>query len=215
MGNSEAKESRRIVVISPHPDDAELGCGGSIVKHIGQCKDVYVLLLSAGEKAGIERVEESKESLKVLGVQDACIYVEEFPDTKMNLLVAHIGNIITELFQALRPHIVYMPAREDLHQDHVAVNTAAHVAIKTVPNIEAIHEYESSNSMETFAPNYYEILSAIQVNTKLDAIAKHESQKHKYYMGMNNVKTRMMFRGYQTGSECMAEAFKTKIISRG
>ncbi|RLI89122.1 MAG: PIG-L family deacetylase, partial [Candidatus Altiarchaeales archaeon] len=41
----------KILMLSPHTDDAELGCGGSIAKFLEEGKDVYYVALSSCEKS--------------------------------------------------------------------------------------------------------------------------------------------------------------------
>jgi len=42
----------RVMVISPHPDDESIGCGGTICRHVAAGDPVYIELLTSGEKGG-------------------------------------------------------------------------------------------------------------------------------------------------------------------
>ena len=61
-----------ILVIAAHPDDAELGCSGTIVHHIAQGKKVGIADLTQGELgtrgSATLRLEEAAEAAKILGV---------------------------------------------------------------------------------------------------------------------------------------------------
>ena len=71
----------RVLAIGSHPDDIEIGCGGSLAKHIENGDIVSVLILTTGEKGGQpkKRVEETVIALRSLGLSD--ITFGEFPDT--------------------------------------------------------------------------------------------------------------------------------------
>jgi LmbE family N-acetylglucosaminyl deacetylase len=47
----------RVLVISPHPDDEAIGCGGTLCEHIAQGDQVRVFFLTSGEKGGHGRGE--------------------------------------------------------------------------------------------------------------------------------------------------------------
>jgi len=42
----------RVLVLSPHPDDESIGCGGTLNKHVESGDDIFVLFLTSGEKGG-------------------------------------------------------------------------------------------------------------------------------------------------------------------
>ena len=52
---AEATAMKRVMVISPHPDDEAIGCGGAICGHIASGDTVYLELLTSGEKGGAIR----------------------------------------------------------------------------------------------------------------------------------------------------------------
>ena len=47
---AEAAAMNRVMVISPHPDDESIGCGGTICRHVAAGEPVHVELLTSGEK---------------------------------------------------------------------------------------------------------------------------------------------------------------------
>ena len=61
-----------ILVFGAHPDDVELGCGGTILKHVKQGYIVGIIDLTRGElgtRGTVEtRLEETENSTKILGV---------------------------------------------------------------------------------------------------------------------------------------------------
>ena len=114
-----------LLVVSPHPDDAELGVGGSLARAKAEGRSTGIVDLTRGEAAtkGTPeiRAEEVKAASKVLdldvrlnlGWPDSRIMDSE--DRRLQL-----GRVLREL----RPNVVIAPHGNDRHPDHVA---AAHI----------------------------------------------------------------------------------------
>ncbi|MBC7449872.1 MAG: bacillithiol biosynthesis deacetylase BshB1 [Cytophagales bacterium] len=108
-----------ILVFSAHPDDAELGCSGTIIKHIQQGKKVGIVDLTRGELGtrGTEaiRAEESKRSSSILGIasRDNAGLPDGFLEAHKEYCIQLIRYI--RLYQ---PEIVLCNALEDRHPDH-------------------------------------------------------------------------------------------------
>jgi N-acetylglucosamine malate deacetylase 1 len=108
-----------ILVFGAHPDDVELGCGGTVIKHVQQELKVGIIDLTRGElgtRGTIEtRNQETIKSTKVLGVQ-----LRENMDFKDGLFENNEENKI-ELIKKIReykPEIVLTNAPNDRHPDH-------------------------------------------------------------------------------------------------
>ena len=46
----------KILIFAPHPDDAEIGCGGTIAKHIAKGDQVKIIYITSGERGGNPKV---------------------------------------------------------------------------------------------------------------------------------------------------------------
>ena len=58
---------RNVLFIGAHPDDVELGCGGTIIRHIEKGDNVFILILSKGENGlNGRRLNRANESIKGL-----------------------------------------------------------------------------------------------------------------------------------------------------
>lgn len=108
-----------ILVFAAHPDDAEMSCGGTILKAIKDGKKVGIIDLTRGERGtrGTEdtRAEESAEATKILGIQarenlelDDCFF-EIDRDTQLKII---------NKIRKYRPQVVIANAIEDRHPDH-------------------------------------------------------------------------------------------------
>lgn len=108
-----------ILVLAAHPDDAELGCGGTIVKHLSIGKKVGIVDLTRGEmgtRGTVEvRAAEASESSKIMGLT-----VREnlgLPDAFFRNAQEHQMSVIRAV-RKYRPEIVLANAIYDRHSDH-------------------------------------------------------------------------------------------------
>lgn len=108
-----------ILAIGVHPDDIELGCGGTILKHIAAGKKVGVLDLTQGELgsrgSGELRLQEAEKSAKILGlsVRENLGFEDGFfRNTKENQIE------IIKILRKYQPEVVLCNAPKDRHPDH-------------------------------------------------------------------------------------------------
>lgn len=108
-----------ILAFGAHPDDVELGCGGTIAKEIALGKKVGIIDLTRGElgtRGSVEiRNQEAADSAKILGVS-----VRENLDMRDGFFVndeAHQLKII-KMIRKYQPEIVLCNAIDDRHIDH-------------------------------------------------------------------------------------------------
>jgi N-acetylglucosamine malate deacetylase 1 len=108
-----------ILVIASHPDDAELGCGGTIAKHTASGKKVGILDLTRGElgtRGTVQtREQEAVASAKILGVavrENACLADGYFQNDKESQLK------VIRYIRKYQPQIVLANAIYDRHVDH-------------------------------------------------------------------------------------------------
>jgi bacillithiol biosynthesis deacetylase BshB1 len=110
-----------ILAFSPHPDDAELGCGGSLILAADRGLDVGVADLSEGEMSSrgtpAQRAAEKQKAAELLGLQERLSV--RLPDTKIGTDPAHRAAVI-QLIRETRPRVVLAPFGEDRHPDHAA-----------------------------------------------------------------------------------------------
>lgn len=114
-------EKKRFLFVSPHPDDAELGIGGTILKLKKQGHIVYVVDLTSGEPTPCgttaKRKRETAAAAKILGI-----------DWRINLGLANRYLFdskearlkVAETIRKFRPDILFCPYPEDAHPDHIA-----------------------------------------------------------------------------------------------
>ncbi|TDX82657.1 bacillithiol biosynthesis deacetylase BshB1 [Epilithonimonas xixisoli] len=108
-----------ILAIGAHPDDVELGCGGTIAKLISEGKKIGIIDLTQGElgtRGTIEtRAQEASDAAKILGISAR---------ENLKLKDGFLNNSeeyqlkIAEMIRKYRPEIVFANAIDDRHPDH-------------------------------------------------------------------------------------------------
>ncbi len=108
-----------ILCIGAHPDDVELGCAGTIAKHVGEGKLVGILDLTQGEMGTrgsiIIRQKEAEAAKITLGV--AYRKILTMPDSKLELTVEN-KMLLAAHIRLLQPDLLLINAPTDRHPDH-------------------------------------------------------------------------------------------------
>jgi LmbE family N-acetylglucosaminyl deacetylase len=124
------------VVISPHPDDETLGCGGLIARLRSKGTDVTVLAVTDGENAygddvglGQIREREQRNALGRLGVDSQHIIRFRFPDSGLRVCERRLVENLQSVISA-NAHII-APWRLDFHPDHEVCGRAAEAIART------------------------------------------------------------------------------------
>ena len=198
---------KKILVISPHTDDGELGCGGSIVKFIEDGYEVEYVALSCCEKSVPPQYpkdilsREVQAATKILGIKKPILFsfeVREFPKFRQEILDALI-----RLRMKIQPDIVFTPSRSDTHQDH---KTTVEETIRAFKKC-TILGYEQPWNNITFNTLAFIHLQEEQVQKKIDALSCYETQKDRTYFNPDFIRGLALTRGTQI-EETYAEAFE-------
>jgi bacillithiol biosynthesis deacetylase BshB1 len=114
-----------IVVVGPHPDDQELGMGGTIARLVRQSHTVHLIDMTNGEPTphgSVEtRAREAAQAAKVLGVQRTLLGLKN-REVVHNLESRHA---LAALYRVHKPSVIFVPFPLDAHPDHVAVTKIA------------------------------------------------------------------------------------------
>ncbi len=194
--------SKTILAVGAHPDDIELGCGGTLGAAAEAGKRIVAVFLTVGEKSGnpATRQAESKKALGLLGVND--VIFGEFADTEIP--GTHKGvEFLENLFESYQPDTVLTHTLHDSHQDHRQVSWLSLSAFRNVPRMLA---YETPRATGQFEPCYFVDISNF-VKRKWDALSCHLSQKKKRYLAYESMVNLASFRGNQANLVA-AEAFE-------
>jgi LmbE family N-acetylglucosaminyl deacetylase len=191
-----------ILAIGAHPDDIEIGAGGTIARHIEQGDNVtFIIATKGGASGNIEvREREGLEAARILGVRD--VYFLEYHDTMVplsNQLILDIEKVV----HVVKPDRAYIPFTEEIHQDHRALAFASLAALR---NTNQILMYEGPSSFPNFDVNFWINIDAT-LEKKKDSIAAHVSQGHKEILKLEAIVSMNRYRGFQC-RHTYAEGFK-------
>lgn len=185
----------KIIAIGAHPDDIELGCGGSLALHAQKGDEVTIIVMTGGEQGGAlasTRTQEAQESAKILGAKEVVFL--GYPDT--GLAAVPIDELIQKIeavVSAVKPDRVYIPYWKEIHQDHRATSSSALSAVRNVPQILM---YEGPSTFPEFEVDFW-INIEDTIEAKLKAIETHASQGSKEIVKLDAIKSLNHFRGYQ------------------
>jgi LmbE family N-acetylglucosaminyl deacetylase len=190
------------LAVGAHPDDIELGAGGTISKQVISGDEVHFLVLTCGEKSGdkMQRQSEAKRSSRILKAKS--LSFGEIEDTRISDGIDTIMKI-ENIIDRIQPNRVYTQCANDRHQDHRNTAYATFSAARKVPEV---FSYESPDSYPNFLPQYYVQVSDT-ISTKLRALKQFDSQQNKRFFEADAIKGLAKFRGYQVGVP-YAEAFE-------
>lgn len=192
-----------VVAIGAHPDDIEIGAGGSLALHHRRGDAVrFIVLTNGGELSDqSQRKREAKNAAEILNIDD--IHFLEYEDTRIpynDEIIKQLNSHLTE-FDADR---VYIHTEEDTHQDHRRASMASIAASR---NINEVLAFESPSTRPTFNPEYYNKLTEGVLEQKIQAIRAHESQREKKYLEAEAMKGLARFRGRQANTR-YAESYQ-------
>ena len=109
-----------ILIVGPHPDDQELGMGGTIARLAAEGHDVLLLDMTNGEPTphGTPevRAREAADAAAILGVRRVCI---DLPNREIVHTIA-ARHAVAGVIRQHRAAVVFTPYFEDAHPDHVA-----------------------------------------------------------------------------------------------
>ena len=181
-----------ILAIGAHPDDIELGCGGTLLKASRQGHNVFMYTLTRGAASGDpeQRTKELMRSAKFIGAKR--LWIDNFEDTKLSLsseLINHIEFFVNKA----DPDIVLTHALGDTHHDHRAIAASTIEAGRFIPNILA---YEIPVTRDFKPQVYYDISDVI--DDKIELINIFWSQRSKMFLKSNAIKGIAEYRALQS-----------------
>jgi N-acetylglucosamine malate deacetylase 1 len=212
------------LVISVHPDDETLGCGGTILRHCAAGDNIHWLVVTQPVDGAVEQsffascAKQVEDVAAAYGVSS--VTKLGFPTARLDTvsqadLIARIGDVISER----RPETVYLVHAGDVHTDHHAVFLASMSVLKSFHmrslGVRRVLSYETLSSTEAapaqntraFLPTVYNDITPY-VDRKIEIMGLYhtESQADPLPRGPSAIRALARFRGATVGLE-YAEAF--------
>jgi len=198
-----------ILILAPHTDDGEIGCGGSISRFIEEGHTVYYVAFSAARTSvrpeyprDILEIEVSKAT-QVLGISNEQLVLFDFP---VRHFPEHRQAILDELIRLrdeLDPNLVLVPSLNDIHQDHQVVAQEGLRAFKR----HTILGYEEPWNNIVFETRCFIPLEKRHIQKKVEALRCYVSQSHRSYLSDEFIWSLARTRGTQIEGG-YAEAFE-------
>ena len=199
----------KILVLAPHTDDGELGCGGSMAKFIEEKKIVYYAAFSIAEESVPEGFpknaleEEVKKATETLGIPSSNLLIYKFPVRKFQSVRQEILEELVKIATDINPDLIFMPSPNDMHQDHQTLAAEGLRAFKR----KTILGYELPWNNITFNTTSFIKLEERFVEKKIRALECYETQKLRGYLTPEFVRSLAIARGTQIQQK-YAESFE-------
>lgn len=213
----------KVLIFAVHPDDETLGCGGTLLKHKANGDEIHwVICTDVKESDGhsnkrittrnkeIEKVEKLYEFDSVHRLGLSTMRIDEYTVSE---LIGKISNIINQV----KPNVVFLPFKGDVHSDHRYFFDAAfsctksfrYPFIKKVYMIETLSETEFAPSLveNSFMPNVFIDISSY-MDKKLEIMKVFESEiaEHPFPRSIENIEALATIRGAMSNCK-YAEGF--------
>jgi len=202
------KDKKRVLVLAPHTDDGEFGCGGTIAKFIEEGHEVTYAAFSACQQSVLPQfpsdilITEVKAATKVLGIKPENLLLFDYDVRTFGYRRQDILDDLIKIRQDVKPDLIFMPDLQDVHQDHATIATEGLRAFK----FSSILSYELPWNNLSFTTSSFVHLDEKHVQTKVNALNEYQSQAHRPYSDEDFLRSVARTRGVQIGTK-YAEAF--------
>lgn len=212
----------KVIVITPHPDDETLGCGGTLLKHKANGDEIYWMIVTEMKNESfsaddiIKRETEIKAVTELYGFNN--VFQLPFGAATLDKVPARdLVSAISNVFKQVEPTYVYAPYRNDIHSDHKAVFDATMSCTKWFrhPSIEKVLVYETLSETDfvmntdgsSFQPNVFVNISDY-IETKIEIMNVYESEieNHPFPRSEKAIRALATLRGAAAGVQA-SEAF--------
>jgi len=199
----------KILVLAPHVDDGEVGCGGAIAKFNEEGKKVYYVAFSIAEKSVPKKwpsdilLTEVKKATKVLGINERNLIVYRYEVRTFPLHRQEILEDLIKLREKIKPDLILLPSLNDIHQDH---KTIAEEGVRTFKQYTILGYEEPWNNI-AFETRVFIPLEKRHVEKKIKALKCYKTQRHRKYLDEEFIRSLARTRGTQIEGK-YAESFE-------
>ena len=211
----------KILIISAHPDDETLGCGGTILRHKDNGDEIYwcyfTLYFSNSTSQFIRKREKIVEEVsQTYGFKNK--FFLKFPAGELDKIgIKTMVDKLSDVIQSVKPEIVYSVGYTDVNSDHDYAYRALMIATKPsyTPFIKKILLYEVLSSTnwsfpetnKAFLPNVYiDISNYIERKVEIVKLFKEEFKHYPHPRSEEAIVSLAKYRGSSVNLK-YAEAF--------
>jgi len=195
---------KRILLVAPHPDDVEMGCGATIARY-HKFAEMWYLILSPclEDPRNKDILVEATNAIGCLGLSASNMIAKNLLRRTFHEQRREIRDVLIAARDDVEPDVVFCPSLNDIHQDH---SVTAEEALRLFRD-RCIVAYENPRSAIYFQPNLYIKVSAENVRAKVEALMQYKSQFDRYYFNPDIIRSFLFMRGSQCANQ-FAEAFE-------
>ena len=222
-------KKKNILIVSAHPDDEVLGCGGTMIK-FSKKYNIYSIIAGEGLtsrtksnkkklKKGLDLLKKQAfKAAKIMGVKKT--FLLSLPDNKLDSIpLLSIIHKLEKIIDKIKPEIIYTHHQGDLNIDHQIINKAVLTATRPIGNkyLKSIRTFEVLSSTEwgnknsnktSFNPNLFiDIYKELDKKIKSFLCYKSEVRKFPHPRSKEGIQNLAKFRGSSSGLKA-AEAFQ-------
>jgi len=172
------QDFNKVLILAPHTDDAELGCGGSISKFLEEGKSVHIAVFSTAEESLPKGAapgtlkNEFYEAMNIMQVPKENLTVYNYPVRRLSYYRQEVLEELVKLKKEIDPDMVLLPSGQDLHQDHQVVYTEGLRAFKE----RSLLGYELPWNHITFSAQAFNTLEKHHLDKKWEALQAYKTQ---------------------------------------
>jgi N-acetylglucosamine malate deacetylase 1 len=200
---------RRALVLAPHTDDGEFGCGGTAARLLEAGCEVRYVAFSIATRSlppGFPPdtlAREVRAATGALGIPESALTVHDFdvrtfPERRQDIL-----ELLVALWEEYRPDVVFQPSHHDVHQDHQTIAQEGLRAFKRT----TIFGYEIPWNNFEFSYGAYVSLEERHIERKVAAVQCYASQQHRRYANEDFIRNLARVHGTNVNRE-YAEVFQ-------
>lgn len=171
-------KSKTVLVLAPHTDDAELGCGASIARFVEEGSNVFVVTFSSAEES-LPVVapkdllkQEFYKAIPLLGVKKENTVVYDYQVRRLSYFRQEVLEEMIKLKKQIQPDMVLLPSGQDVHQDHQVIYMEGLRAFKD----NTILGYELPWNHVTFSTQAFIVVEEHHLDKKYLALNEYKSQ---------------------------------------
>ncbi len=202
---------KKVLLLAPHTDDAELGCGGTMARLLEEGVELYVAAFSTaraslpkGSDPDLLR-NEFTAAMDFLEIPRERLFIYDYEVRKLSYNRQEVLEELVRLRSQIAPDMVLVPSGSDLHQDHQVVYNEGLRAFKEI----TVWGYELPWNHITFSAQAFVTLEKRHLDKKWQALTHYKSQfvKRRGYFEEDFIYGLAKVRGTQVRA-AYAEAFE-------
>lgn len=200
----------KVMILSPHTDDGEIGAGGTIARLVEEKKEIYYVAFSSCEDSipeGFEKDTLKKECIEatgILGIPAKNVILLDYKVRHFQLKRQEILDEMIKLNKKISPDVVFVPSSYDTHQDHQVIYNEALRAFKKTASIWG---YEHPWNNLIFKSDIYVKLEDKHIQQKINALKAYHSQDFRLYLDEKYIKAIAYAKGVEVNFP-YAEAYE-------